>query len=309
MYIKPEHRPRAIYVSNLPSEFTHDELVAKFSQFGSLHDLQVFEKPSFEFGYDFYVVITYYNKLAADAAVFEAQCSNFKGSTIKVTHKLNPKKINPACMLSIENLDYAITERQLYNKFKACGQIFSLKIHGDHKHANIGTAEIQFYKLADAAKAYNELHNEVLGSRKMRVISEYDLNEMVEAKSYAKNSTEYLDDDDAMSTASQSVFEEEFKDNKETTYNIPATLSKVKAAWDRKEYIPCSVLREVFGILMLQKVKKVVGKLSKAQKITGMMVDLELLEADDVILLLENDEAFAETLEHAQQLLAGIWWE
>jgi hypothetical protein len=40
-----------------------------------------------------------------------------------------------------------------------------------------------------------------------------------------------------------------------------------------------------------------------------MMVDLELLEADDVILLLENDEAFAETLEHAQQLLAGIWWE
>lgn len=285
-----------IYIGNLPKFATEEDLFNKFSTLGILSHTQLNKfQDSSKSGNSAFVF--YFTRKDAENAIYETQCSEFGGQRLRVTFYTNPGLISYECRVYVKSLNSSTTERDIYEHIRDENiHVFSVE-----KDSPV-TAVVQFYTSEDAKLAVKKLNGTLLGRKQITFYQEGDLS--------VKKSRVEIPDDDAISTASQSVqsLDDVKTSGKRVIYDIYATVNKIRSNKIQFLKMKKETQMEVLGLLMWQRVSKEISKEKMALKITGMMTDLSTLSVDDVLLLLENKTEFYDTLEAAKKLVKSIGW-
>lgn len=174
-----------VYVKNLPEEFTEENFIALFKEFGPITSLMLSHTPEGKFkGFGF---INFEDPMDASAACEKLNDTEFEGKTLYVGRamkrserskmlrerfeaiKLEKQKKWAGCNLYVKNLSDVIDEQKLKEEFEKFGTITSVRIMFDQSNRSRGFGFVCFSTPEEASQAVKEMNGAILDRKPLYV--------------------------------------------------------------------------------------------------------------------------------------------
>ena len=176
-----KERPKVyeVFFMGASSETTEDEIRSHFESCGEIASIKMLMRDGERNGRGF----VKFSEEVAQKKALDLNESDFNGRTLKVQLPKNKTTSGggggardsrphepgePNTSIMVRNLSYNLTEEDLSDFFKDCGDVKGTRILKDDTGKSRGLGFIDFYKLEDAVKAIAK-HDSECGGRNIRI--------------------------------------------------------------------------------------------------------------------------------------------
>jgi RNA recognition motif-containing protein len=264
----------SIKVDNLDTDVTEQDLFTFFSCYGAIQTVRVIRN---EYQQALYGFVNFFQYIAAKSAFEKCVGKVIKSNVIRIMFEgmhQNRLEYPGEAKLMIKSIDKEACEKALQNHFRTCGNIVSVAIVTDEEGKSLGRGFVQFTKIEEAAKAYTSLNGSKLGSKMISIHLDEGLKRFIE-------------ESERKSLKKDEVVIEKLSANFAAFKNTPKEQQKL-----------------LFGELMTKKVSALVRDPIKLMRIVAMMIDLEALEAEDILEMLKDDKILKDRVQEGLNLLS-----